>query len=144
MERSGWFLRLVVADFVVTAAISLLFLGAVYWLLGDPFFGPDTESMWFVRAVVWPPYASLTADSGPEIFLAFLQISFYSAFFTSVWLWIYILAVFVSRILLRMNSGIGFLLRVTDVEKQPFRSMGFVSVLITTGLFLLGLPFVLL
>ena len=43
-----------------------------------------------------------------------------------------------------MNSGIGFLLRVTDVERQPFRSMGFVSVLITTGLFLAGLPLVLL
>ena len=27
-----------------------------------------------------------------------------------------------------MNNGVGFLLRVTDVEKQPFRSMGFVSV----------------
>jgi hypothetical protein len=27
-----------------------------------------------------------------------------------------------------MNNGVGFLLRVTDVERQPFRSMGFVSV----------------
>ena len=43
-----------------------------------------------------------------------------------------------------MNSGLGFLLRVTDVEKQPFRSMGFVSVLITSLLFALGLPLVLL
>ncbi len=43
-----------------------------------------------------------------------------------------------------MNSGLGFLLRVTDVEKQPFPSMGFVSVLITTLLFALELPLVLL
>ena len=42
------------------------------------------------------------------------------------------------------NSGVGFLLRVTDVEKQPFRSMGFVSVLIVSALFALGLPFVLM
>ncbi len=35
------------------------------------------------------------------------------------------------------DSGVGFLLRVTDVERQPFRSMGFVSVL-----FALGLPLV--
>jgi hypothetical protein len=55
-------------------------------------------------------------------------IFFYSAFFTSAWLWLYIPAVFLSRVLLRMNNGVGFLLRVTDVEKQPFRSMGFVSV----------------
>ena len=43
-----------------------------------------------------------------------------------------------------MNSGVGVLLRVTDVEKQPFRSMGFVRVIIASGLFALGLPFVLL
>ena len=44
----------------------------------------------------------------------------------------------------RMNSGVGFLLRVTDVERQPFRSMGFVSVIMVSGLFALGLPLVLL
>ena len=49
-----------------------------------------------------------------------------------------------SRVLLRVNSGAGFLLRVTDVEHQPFRSMGFVSVIIVSCLFALGLPLVLL
>jgi hypothetical protein len=72
-----------------------------------------------------------------------LGIFFYSAFFTSIWLWLYVLAVFVSRVLLRMNSGVGFLLRASDVEQHPFRSMGFVSVLIVTVLFLAGLPLVL-
>ena len=46
--------------------------------------------------------------------------------------------------MLRMNSGVSFLLRVTDVEHQPFRSMGFVSVIIMSGIFALGLPMVLL
>ena len=69
---------------------------------------------------------------------------FYSAFWTSVWLWLYAASVVVSRRLLRMNSGVGFLLRVTDVERQPFRSMGFVSVIIVSVLFALGLPLVLL
>jgi len=41
-----------------------------------------------------------------------------------------------------MNSGVGFLLRVTDVERQPFRSIGFVSVIIVSVLFALGLPLV--
>ena len=31
-----------------------------------------------------------------------------------------------------------------DVEKQPFRSMGFVSVIIVSALFALGLPLLLL
>jgi len=42
------------------------------------------------------------------------------------------------------RCGVGLLLRVTDVEGQPFRSMGFVSVIIVSGLFLLGLLLVLL
>ena len=42
------------------------------------------------------------------------------------------------------NLGVGFLLRVTDVERQPFRSMGFVSVIIVSALFALGLPLVVL
>ena len=43
-----------------------------------------------------------------------------------------------------LNSGVGFLLRVTDVERQPFRSTGFVSVIIVSVLFALGLPLVVL
>ena len=40
-------------------------------------------------------------------------------------------------------SGVrGFLLRVTDVDRQPFRSMGFVSVIIVSVLFAPGLPLV--
>ena len=37
-----------------------------------------------------------------------------------------------------------FLLRVTDVERQPFRSMGIVSIIIVSCLFAMGLPLVLL
>ena len=32
---------------------------------------------------------------------------------------------------------------VTEVERQPFRSMGFVSVIVVSALFALGLPLVL-
>ncbi|MBT3325154.1 MAG: hypothetical protein HN396_02760 [Gemmatimonadales bacterium] len=69
---------------------------------------------------------------------------FYSAFFTSAWLWLRVMAVVASRMMLRMNHGVGFLIRISDVEEQPFRSMGFVSVIITSALFLLGLPLVLI
>ncbi len=42
------------------------------------------------------------------------------------------------------REGRGSVGLVTDVEKQPFRSMGFVSVIIVSALFALGLPLVLL
>lgn len=49
-----------------------------------------------------------------------------------------------SGVLVRMSDGVGFLLRVNDVERQPFRSMGFTTVIVTTRLCLLLLPLVLL
>ncbi len=78
--------------------------------------------------------------SNPTLALAI----FASTFFTSVWLWLYAASVPISRVLVRMGGGVGFLLKITDVEKQPFRSMGFTSVVIVSLLFLVGLPFVLL
>jgi len=57
---------------------------------------------------------------------------FFSTFFASVWLSLYSVSVPLSRVLIRMNNGVGFLLRVTDVERQPFRSMRFVSVIIVS------------
>jgi len=73
-----------------------------------------------------------------------LGIFFYSAFFTSAWLWLYALSVYASRGLVRMNHGVGFLLRASDVSRQPLRSIGFVSVVLLTMLFSLGLPLVLI
>ena len=89
-----------------------------------------------------PSVAIGSADYRVVLFVGVVGIM--STFLTSVWLWLYALSVPLSRVLLRMNSGVGFLLRVTDVERQPFRSMGFVSVIIVSTLFALGLPLVLL
>jgi hypothetical protein len=69
-----------------------------------------------------------------------LGLFFYSTFFTSGWLWLYAGAVVVSRLLVRLNDGVGFLLRATDVEYQPFRAMGFVSVSLVSIIFAVGLP----
>lgn len=140
----GWVKRsprrfplLLIADGAVTALIALI------W-------------MWFSIAVIGRQnatvgeIASIPLGSDPRspreigAIGPFAFPFFYSTFFTSVWLWFYAASVLLSRVLLKMNSGVGFLLRVTDVENQPFRSIGFVSVLIVSGLFLLGLPFVLL
>ena len=85
--------------------------------------------------------SSLTAGGGyvigfpPGVF-------FYSAFFTSAWLWLYAGSLALSRLLIRLTDGVGFLLHATDVERQPFRSMGFVNVICLSVIFALGLPLV--
>jgi hypothetical protein len=112
-----------------------VFFGVMTWFEYPPF-NVDVGSLASVARAV------LRGDGG--VFVGWERLYFFTAFFTSVWLWLYAASVLVSRVLLRMNAGVGFLLRVTDVERQPFRSMGFVSVIIVSALFALGLPLVLL
>jgi len=138
------FTGLLVLDAALTVLVSL---GWIYLLLGSPGepFGP--------RDILTELFGggSMVTASGvrqPNYMLQFgfplpLGLFFWSAFVTSVWLWLYALGTVVARALLRLGRGVGLLLRVTDVERQPLRSMGFVSVIIVSVLFLLGLPLVL-
>jgi len=109
---------------------------------------PEVGAQWLfdVRSIEQrgPPNPGLVVTGESYTMGLPFGLFFYSAFFTSAWLWLYASSVLLSRLLLRMNNGVGFLIRVTDVERQPFRSMGFVSVIIVSVLFVLGLPLVLL
>jgi hypothetical protein len=154
--------RVLVTDFLVTTLIAYL---GVYLALRYAL--PLGRSLgWEGLTIGWESFlglATLSGDLAPrvdDLRLTFefpgpsggfedtpgapFGLFFYASFLTSAWLWLYALSVPLSRVLLRMNSGVGFLLRVTDVERQPFRSMGFVSVIIVSVLFALGLPLVLL
>ena len=163
MGGIGKLRRLLVIDAVATALISFVFVGIFYAATVAPQLGRPFSPVDLVGFVLWPPTVPLSAlpleseiigglttevDAAvrlrAEFTLSLLSVSFYSAFFTSAWLWLYALGTVVARFLVRVKPGVGFLLRVTDVENQPFRSIGFVSVLIVSGLFLVGLPFVLL
>ena len=119
--------------------------GGVLALLAFDIFATAVISMGFIL-VVLAAARQVGAFNIRDIVLGdhVSSLFFYSAFFTSVWLWLYAASVLVSRVLVRLSGGVGFLLKVTDVEIQPFRSMGFTSVVLVSLLFLVGLPFVLL
>ena len=127
--RSNWLLMALLLDFLATSVIAF-----GVWVLGATL---------IYNGVVLNLPGGGSASLGNLLGLTVI-VGFQSTYFTSVWLVLYVLSVPVSRLLLRMNNGVGFLLRVTDVERQPFRSMGFVSVIIVSALFALGLPLVLL
>ena len=135
MRRKGCLGLILTIDVLLTAAISLT---ALWVILG-------TMGTWFSPVRLFSVVMDINNLTPEAAGVAGVwRVYLLSAFFTSFWLWLYAASVFLSRLLLRMNNGVGFLLRVTDVERQPFRSMGFVSVIITSVLFALGLPLVLL
>jgi hypothetical protein len=57
----------------------------------------------------------------------FFFIIFWSGFVPSIWMWLYVLALFVTRPLLRSEKLINWLRWGLDVEKSPFRSIGAVA-----------------
>lgn len=61
-----------------------------------------------------------------------LGIWFYAAFFTSVWVWLYVLSGSVVRLLEYLGVGINRLKFVLDVENKPLRSIGFISIVLFT------------
>lgn len=52
---------------------------------------------------------------------------FWSGFAPSIWMWLYVLALFVARALLRSERIVNWLRWCLDVEKNPFRSIGAVA-----------------
>lgn len=136
-----------IADIFLTALIFISFI-SIGTLLLSAFFllflNADqivtSQSIWEMSSGALGDFLSEITFSSPRS--NSVGILFITTFFTSVWLWLYILSIAMSRFLIQFNSGVGILLNVVDVETQPFRSLGFVSVLLVSGLFLLGLPFV--
>ena len=130
-----------VLDLVRTTVIAGVAFGISLglWSLGFDFASVDPRPGTLLEVTA----GLMTLDRQTSLLGITMGVFFYSTFLTSVWLWLYAASVLVSRVLLRMNNGVGFLLRVTDVERQPFRSMGFISVIIVSVLLTLGLPLVL-
>jgi len=134
-------------DVLATAVISLAGILFFAWLLGLAVaWGEDRswyESFSFSGEILRALLGVVPEGSTDGIILM-VRISFISAFFTSIWLWLYTLSAVVASTLIRIGRGVGFLLRMADVDQHPFRSVGFTGVLLVSGLFLVGLPFVLL
>jgi hypothetical protein len=63
----------------------------------------------------------------PGLDEAFGFILFWSGFIPSIWMWLYVLALFVTRLFLRSEKLVTWLRWFLDVEKNPFRSIGAVA-----------------
>jgi hypothetical protein len=57
----------------------------------------------------------------------FFSIFFWAGFAPSIWMWLYVLALFVTRALLRSEPRLHWLRWALDVEKNPLRSTGAVA-----------------
>lgn len=62
---------------------------------------------------------------------------FYSSFFTSAWLWIFVLSGLVVKLINKIGLSLNLLKGLLDTKQKPIRSIGFVACMLITLLFLL-------
>lgn len=66
-----------------------------------------------------------------------LGILFYSTFFTSVWLYLFLAASISVKFLHSMGRIGNWIMTIIEVEKKPFQSMGLIIIILTTLAFLI-------
>ncbi|MCZ6672373.1 MAG: hypothetical protein O7C75_05470 [Verrucomicrobia bacterium] len=118
-------LALLVVDLVVTGMV----FGTAYVLLGWYMGGSKDEMVYMLVNG-----AFLTKGQFAPISMG---VFLYSTYFTSVWIWIYILSGLVTRFVGMTVSGFGRLFSILNIEEKPLRSLGFVAILIVSAIYAL-------
>jgi hypothetical protein len=86
-----------------------------------------SANVYYPKPTAWQViFAVWTAPFIPhEIDL--LSILYWAGFVPSLWMWLYVVALFVTRALLRSERIVNWLRWFLDIEKTPFRSIGAVA-----------------
>ena len=113
---SSWIVLLLILDAVVTGLIFCL--GAVVLILIVSG-GPISKAIKILLGLLLPGLR-LSSENGTTPFGIF----FYSTYFTSVWVWLYVLSGGVIRTL---GLGVRVLQKFLDIDNAPIRAIGFVA-----------------
>jgi len=65
----------------------------------------------------------------------------YATFFTSIWVWLYVISGFFFKITVSLRKRLKIAIRYIDVDNKPIRSLGFVSMIFVTLIYGL-IPFI--
>ena len=134
-----WILVFLIIDFAATLAIFLMVPGVAVVAVIVLAKGFTFSAIEQLLEMFWRGLEQASLHSGGAGFP--LGIFFYSTFFTSVWVWLYAVSGTGIRLLGRLGVGISSLKKLLDIEEKPIRSLGFVSMLLVTVVFVV-VPFV--
>lgn len=113
---------ILLADVVLTASIFLFFFFSIVARIFDEAPGDYLKLMLQLSA-------KAEGDFSVGVF-------FYSTFFTSVWLWLYILAGLIVKLINLVEKGFSSLKLLLDIEQKPISSIGMVASILVTILYI--------
>ena len=131
-------------DLILTSIIAIsvwliLFLVRSFFVysLTDDSVG-NFDELWATFEMILP----LENDDSPDV--PSPGVVFYSTFFTSVWLWLYMISGMLTQLSNSVNNVFGFINRFFFRDDQPFISLGAISIVLITCLYLMLVPVVIL
>src|SRR5262249_29161034 len=91
--------------------------------------GETTSITWVWEMITSGPDDIIASSTFPlpVTTVGFVFVMFWAGFAPSLWMWLYVAALFVTRALLRSEKLVNWLRWALDVEKAPFRSIGAVA-----------------
>jgi hypothetical protein len=114
-------IAILVLDYIYYIAIFAIGFYLLGWLF-DYYYNITTHEVDFVAFYLGSIFPTLLTE---QFFLH--VIFFWSGFAPSIWMWLYVLALSVTRGLVRSEKLVNWLRWGLDVEKNPFRSIGAVA-----------------
>jgi hypothetical protein len=109
-------------------AYTILFTAGITVAMTLPFAFIIGESItWVWEIATSTLYAISNLRLLPPANLGWAFVLFWAGFAPSMWMWLYVAALFVTRALLRSEKLVSWLRWSLDIEKNPFRSIGAVA-----------------
>ena len=127
-------LRWLLIDFFFTSFVWAVGLCAFCLLLFDPL--PDVKSIPDITELLGYTFLFFnhTEYTDPYQFSS-MGILLYSTYFTSIWVWLFLLSGWIIKHIFWGGQKVEFLLRFLDINNKPLRSMGVVSCILITIVF---------
>lgn len=106
---------------------------ALRFVISEPILFFEQVYLTYISGILFrPSVASLGRFDIPAIFI-------YSTYFTSLWVWLYTISGLVLKLFRLFDPGINFFRKVFDIENKPLRSIGYVSALLITLIYVIAL-----
>lgn len=134
---------LLLFDLLLTGIIWLIWSDLIVTVLYFCFKG---ELPWyFVRFLLvsfwavlrWLFFGSIVPRD--DIYWILAKTMFYSAFFTSAWVWLYVSSGIVVKLVNRIGIGLRMFTSILNIREHPIMSLGLIACVLITILFLVGL-----
>ena len=129
VSSSAVILCLLVTDLILTCSLSFIVIEEGFPFVLSQLSSLIAHELWLVNSpfsviLYMSEYSRIDPISLLRMGDSFVWVCFFSAFFTSVWVWLYVLSIFFIKIAHKLRPLWLKMLPYLDIEKKPMQAIG--------------------